>query len=844
MAFAGSNHQQSEPSLQAQTVSQHKTFPSSPSASRETSGNVRHKSHDLTASLTDPKLPHEIFDSRVIVPFEVPSDLSQQRHDSDFDIETTPSNHKRISGPSIVGQRLSDDGYHWRKYGQKQIKGSEFPRSYYKCTHSSCPAKKQLERSQDGLITEISYKGEHNHPKPQSSSQIVSNTSISIEEELCDRFSFPSTEEKVTNEGGLISHHKERIGTFGQPPVVARNNNAEGADLHFNATLNEVHFHDVPKSKHRCIEADSMTTSNSSRAVAAVEVDSDELGEKEVLGSGAQEAQSNNIGSSPSISADRLWGDGYNWRKYGQKQIKGSEFPRSYYRCTHPDCQAKKQLERTHDGLVTEIIYKGKHDHPKPQPSSHMAVGRYVSIQEERSNKFCSLNNTKDVIPYAEPNETHEFSPVLASDDYVEKEGIHLEKNCNVVEADDDAGVTSSKERTNKVSVGLNHQPSDQVESRCHAQTVLSPPSSENENMAASSHELTLTITVPDPLTITIPDPPVYMVTSKGIVPVEVDSNEACKGTRPSMALERLLENAYHWRKYGQKNIKGSEFPRSYYRCTHPNCQVKMQLVRSHDGRITEIVYRGKHDHPKPQPSTRMAVGAILSFQEERSDPVSSSNNRENKSPSGHEQTSFVERNAPDDLCLGRATDGAECAVQSSKKIPHEAEDDNDPDAKRRKRDIGDVDLTQFGRANREPPRVVVETLCETDVVDDGYRWCKYGRKMVKGNPNPRNYFKCSSPLCFVKKHVERSFENPKVLVTTYEGNHNHDLPSGRVTSHDPTVPIMCDTNKHRSLEIRSEENDAIRVDSGVRNRMDTSPENGSNEQQQSQDTEIVEMES
>lgn len=65
-------------------------------------------------------------------------------------------------------QRRSDDGYNWRKYGQKQVKGSENPRSYYKCTYPNCPTKKKVERSQDGQITEIVYKGTHNHPKPQS----------------------------------------------------------------------------------------------------------------------------------------------------------------------------------------------------------------------------------------------------------------------------------------------------------------------------------------------------------------------------------------------------------------------------------------------------------------------------------------------------------------------------------------------------------------------------------------------------------------------------------------------------------------------------------------------------
>src|SRR4051812_16350019 len=65
-------------------------------------------------------------------------------------------------------RRSSDDGYNWRKYGQKQVKGSENPRSYYKCTFPNCPTKKKVETSIEGQITEIVYKGTHNHAKPLS----------------------------------------------------------------------------------------------------------------------------------------------------------------------------------------------------------------------------------------------------------------------------------------------------------------------------------------------------------------------------------------------------------------------------------------------------------------------------------------------------------------------------------------------------------------------------------------------------------------------------------------------------------------------------------------------------
>ncbi|XVF54715.1 hypothetical protein PTKIN_Ptkin05aG0203400 [Pterospermum kingtungense] len=57
--------------------------------------------------------------------------------------------------------------------------------------------------------------------------------------------------------------------------------------------------------------------------------------------------------------------DGYRWRKYGQKTVKNSKFPRSYYRCTHKECNVKKQVQRSSkdDGIVV-TTYEGKHTHP------------------------------------------------------------------------------------------------------------------------------------------------------------------------------------------------------------------------------------------------------------------------------------------------------------------------------------------------------------------------------------------------------------------------------------------------------------------------------------------------
>ncbi|KAJ4887644.1 putative WRKY transcription factor 51 [Raphanus sativus] len=101
--------------------------------------------------------------------------------------------------------------------------------------------------------------------------------------------------------------------------------------------------------------------------------------------------------------------------------------------------------------------------------------------------------------------------------------------------------------------------------------------------------------------------------------------------------------------------------------------------------------------------------------------------------------------------------------------------------------------------------RVAIRTRSQIDVMDDGYKWRKYGKKSVKNNTNKRNYYKCSSEGCMVKKRVERDGENAAYVITTYEGVHNHESPS-HVYYNDMVLSFDHDNPSQHSL-LRSIQN-------------------------------------
>ncbi|KAI6672434.1 hypothetical protein NL676_000340 [Syzygium grande] len=125
------------------------------------------------------------------------SPMSGGDSDRDLNDGSTPRKRKAMQrwtkrvhvAPGTGLEGPLDDGFSWRKYGQKDILGAKYPRGYYRCTHRNvqgCLATKQVQRSDDDpTVFEITYRGRHtcSHPAtvvppPLPENQTDSNASM------------------------------------------------------------------------------------------------------------------------------------------------------------------------------------------------------------------------------------------------------------------------------------------------------------------------------------------------------------------------------------------------------------------------------------------------------------------------------------------------------------------------------------------------------------------------------------------------------------------------------------------------------------------------------------------
>ncbi|KAL2612476.1 hypothetical protein R1flu_024168 [Riccia fluitans] len=147
-----------------------------------------------------------------------------------------------------------------------------------------------------------------------------------------------------------------------------------------------------------------------------------------------------------------------------------------------------------------------------------------------------------------------------------------------------------------------------------------------------------------------------------------------------------------------------------------------------------------------------------------------------------------------DDTITTQQSGGATASLKRKTPEPDECEEKpssaTSSDKSRKPQQPAKVARKQGPKNSRvREPRFAIQTRSTVEIMDDGYRWRKYGQKAVKNSPYPRSYYRCTNNKCPVRKRVERSSEDSGLVVTTYEGTHSHMSPVQRPPPSDVSFP-------------------------------------------------------
>ncbi|XP_073064910.1 uncharacterized protein [Primulina eburnea] len=654
--------------------------------------------------------------------------------------------------PSKAIDKILDDGYGWRKYGQKLVKGNQYTRSYYKCTHHDCLAKKQVERSPGGIKTDINYLGEHKHPKAQHSPQVASISEVRVQE---IPIAMPTSEELGN------SSRKKNLENVNHTSISEINPlETTHTDLHLRQNADADADADAG--------ADVSEHHREERTVSLMaEKDSDLLRQKTSANQGVTEFF------------------------FCQNQVSHkTRHDKSDNVCVIP----VQKSEICDKGQTYLVKRERDSDNLQPVQSSR---GIPILQTQEKNHMY-----------YIKPEKTWE---ILRTGKNVEVGGFSLQSHQLSI-----SNILSEKLVAFPKQTVAKEEPRQSLDDGLYAldgkaesfsmekQTV----SKDQVEMPSSRVRETLSSSDQQGFSCSMKFEKVEKLQPRRNPDAGVRGSQSEAESTPSKASDKILDDGYSWRKYGQKLVKGDQYIRSYYKCTHPNCVAKKQVERSHVGIKTDINYLGEHKHPEARHGPQVASSSEVRVQEipiamptSEADAGSIITRGEACQHSPPPETStplMVVRNG--DSVTGVAS-------------PSNVESDDKagcPNPKRQKI-LTSSDGNFLSKPNNESRHV--QTLSVVDIVNDGYRWRKYGQKLVKGNPNPsflsfRSYYRCTNAGCPVKKHVERASHDPQLVITTYEGQHDHDIPLSRTVNRSTAEKdsAMSKAKVESTLKIKREQ--------------------------------------
>ncbi|XP_022731787.1 probable WRKY transcription factor 32 isoform X2 [Durio zibethinus] len=253
--------------------------------------------------------------------------------------------------------------------------------------------------------------------------------------------------------------------------------------------------------------------------------------------------------------------------------------------------------------------------------------------------------------------------------------------------------------------------------------------------------------------------------------------------------VKKPISDGYNWRKYGQKQVKSPKGSRSYYKCTFSDCRAKKIECSDHTGHVIEIVNKGMHSHEPPWKNNFPRESKIVSS----AVPVSRNIITEHpiRIPNDSDPSTSSKESVPETTVNPERKRQCSSGSDGNGDVQVKEELLSEPEPKKRMKK-GDAVCSGSVLKTGKKPKFVVHAAGDVGISGDGYRWRKYGQKMVKGNPNPRNYYRCTSAGCPVRKHIETAVDNTNAVIITYKGVHDHDMPVPKKRHGPPSAPLVA----------------------------------------------------
>ncbi|KAD6795470.1 hypothetical protein E3N88_06366 [Mikania micrantha] len=283
-------------------------------------------------------------------------------------VSVVMSRHKVKVSKSIDAEEAPDDGYIWRKYGQKDIFGAKYPRAYYRCSFRytyRCYARKTVHRStEDPCAFEVVYMGKHTCPAVlRSSLHVNQNLPNDIKEdgEHVDRLQIVHTVElsNVTQKMSkqkIVNCNNGTAFRMWEPPALL-SGKSDNTDID---CMLKAPNHELASTKKKSRSGDiakwiHLVKENSNEARKHLQ--------NESYNPKYPSASRHQVKVNNGIEVEKALDDGYRWQKYGEKATLGSKYKRAYYKCSGTyGCSATKCVQKSSvDSSVFEVSYKAKH---------------------------------------------------------------------------------------------------------------------------------------------------------------------------------------------------------------------------------------------------------------------------------------------------------------------------------------------------------------------------------------------------------------------------------------------------------------------------------------------------